>query len=88
MMYTLTIDDKPRSCRTSFKRDLNKKIIAFIRQQMLEKRDSFAENGKCICTLGAATFNLQSSSKIFGFKIDFRKIHVPADQFTLVSGGW
>lgn len=25
MMYTLTIDDKPRSCRTSFKRDLNKK---------------------------------------------------------------
>lgn len=55
---------------------------------MLEKRDSFAENGKCICTLGAATFNLQISSKIFGFKIDFRKIHVPADQFTLVSGGW
>lgn len=55
---------------------------------MLEKRDSFAENGKCICTFGAATFNLQISSKIFGFKIDFRKIHVPADQFTLVSGGW
>lgn len=88
MMYTLTIDDKPRSCRTSFKRDLIKKNYSIIRQQMLEKRDSFAENGKCICTLGAATFNLQISSKIFGFKIDFRKIHVPADQFTLVSGGW
>lgn len=51
---------------------------------MLEKRDSFAENGKCICTLGAATFNLQISSKIFGFKIDFRKIHVPADH----TGQW
>lgn len=51
---------------------------------MLEKRDSFAENGKCICTLGAATFNLQISSKIFGFKIDFRKIHV----YQLISSHW
>lgn len=50
---------------------------------MLEKRDSFAENGKCICTLGAATFNLQISSKIFGFRLILERY-----MYQLISSHW
>lgn len=50
---------------------------------MLEKRDSFAENGKCICTLGAATLIYKFHQKYLDLRLILERY-----MYQLISSHW
>lgn len=84
MMYTLTIDDKPRSCRTSFKRDLNKKKLYHLLDNRCSRRGTHLQR-----TVSAYALSVQQLL-IYKFHQKYLDLRLILERYMyqLISSHW